>query len=121
MNTERGAMPAPVLRPDRVRRICGTFSWIDHRFLRDGHVERLDRDAIALYAFLVLVGNRDGVSFYRLEKICACLGHMDWGAFHAARDRLVALDLIAFRPFSPHDPNGYYQVLSLDSGRARKE
>ena len=107
------ARTTPVPRPDRVRRITGSFSWIDHRFIRDGHLEKLTRDEIALYTFLVVVGNRDGVSFYRMEKICELLAYMEWGAFQAARDRLIALGLIAFRPFSPHEPNGFYQVLSL--------
>jgi hypothetical protein len=106
----------PVLRPDRVRQIRGGFSWIDHRFLRDGHMAWLSRDAIALYAFLVLVGNRDGVSFWRLEKICDHLDRMDWGTFHQARAELIKRDLISFRPFSGHDPNGFYQVLALDGG-----
>jgi hypothetical protein len=108
------AQKTPVPRPDRIRRIRGSFSWIDHRFIRDGHMEKLTRDEIALYAFLVVVGNRDGVSFYRMEKICEHLSYMDWGDFQKARDRLIALGLIAFRPFSPHEPNGFYQVLSLD-------
>lgn len=110
------ARPTPVPRPDRVRRIRGSFSWIDHRFIRDGHLGKLTRDEIALYAFLVLVGNRDGVSFYRMEKICQLLASMDWGEFQKARDRLIALGLIAFRPFSRNEPNGFYQVLSLDAG-----
>jgi len=104
----------PVICPQRRRRITGGFSWIDHRLIRDGHLEKLTRNEIALYLFLVLVGNRDGVSFYRLEKICTYLDHMEWADFHEARDRLISLGLIAFRPFSHHNPNGFYQVLSLD-------
>lgn len=107
----------PVICPQRRRHITGGFSWIDHRLLRDGHLERLTRNEIALYLFLVLVGNRDGVSFYRLEKICNYLDHMQWSDFHDARDRLIFLGLIAFRPFSRHSPNGFYQVLSLDPQR----
>ena len=104
----------PLPRPALRRKITHSFSWIDHRFIREGHLQKLSCDEIALYTFLVLVGNRDGVSFYRLEKICKFLNHMAWDAFFTARDRLVQLGLIAFRPFSLHDPNGYYQVLSLD-------
>ena len=110
------ARKTPVPRPDCVRRIHGSFSWIDHRFIRDGHMQKLTRDEIALYAFLVLVGNRDGVSFYRTEKVCELLSYMEWGAFQKARDHLIALGLIAFRPFSRNEPNGFYQVLALDSG-----
>jgi hypothetical protein len=108
----------PVPRPDRLRRIRGTFSWIDHRLLRNGHLQKLSRDEIALYTFLVLVGDKNGVSFYRLEKICQYLDDMDWSDFHRARRVLIENDLIAFQPFSPHEPNGFYQVLSLDQQKA---
>ena len=107
-------MKTPILIPQLRRQIKGSFSWIDHRFIRDGHLRKLTRDEIALYTFLVLVGNRDGVSYYRIEKICNHLDCMEWSDFHVARDRLIDLGLIAFRPFSHHDPNGFYQVLSLD-------
>lgn len=103
-----------VPRPDRLRRICGSFAWTDHRFIRDGHMEKLTRDEIALYTFLVLVGDRNGVSYYRLEKICRYLDEMDWGDFHCARDGLIEANLIDFRPFNIHDPNGFYQVLGLE-------
>ena len=61
------ARNTPVPRPDCVRRIPGSFSWIDHRFIRDGHMQKLTRDEIALYAFFVLVGNRDGVRSWYLR------------------------------------------------------
>ena len=108
------ARPAVIPRPENVRRIRGTFSWIDHRLIRDGHLEELTRDEFALYAFLVLVGDRNGVSFYRLETICRYLDYMDWGDFHRARKGLIEYGLIAFQPFRPHEPNGFYQVLPLD-------
>ncbi len=111
----------PVLCPDRVRRIHGSFSWLDHRLVRDGHLERLTCDEIALYTFLVLAGNRDGVSFYRLEKICRYLDHLDWSDFHEARRGLLRAGLVAFRPFGPGEPNGFYQVLSLDPRDAARE
>lgn len=108
---------AVVVRPDRVRRIQGTFSWLDHRLIREGHLEKLTRDEIAVYTFLVLAGDRNGVSFYRLEKICRYLDEMDWQAFHRARRGLIDADLIHFRPFNPGNPNGFYQVLSLEGIR----
>ena len=51
-------------RPDRRRSIRGTFSWIDHRFLREGFNEGLTRLEKLLYFVLVAVSNQDGVSFY---------------------------------------------------------
>lgn len=105
---------SPVIRPERLRRIRGTFAWLDHRVIREGHLGKLTRDEIALYTFLVLVGDRNGVSFYRNEKICEVLDYMEWADFHKARQRLIEADLIDFKPFSKHDPNGFYQVLSLE-------
>lgn len=113
--SKAGAMRnIPILCSHRRRRIRGSFSWIDHRLIRQGHLEGLSCPEFALYAFLVLVGNADGVSFYRQEKICHFLGEMDWGIFQTAREGLILADLIAFRPFHSGTPNGFYQVLSLD-------
>ena len=51
-------------RPDRRRSIRGSFSWIDHRFLREGFDQALTRLEKLLYFVLVAVSNQDGVSFY---------------------------------------------------------
>lgn len=41
-------------RPELVRRINGSFAWIDHRFLRDRHIERLTLEDVGVYLFLLL-------------------------------------------------------------------
>ena len=62
------------LLPERVRRIDGqSFAFLLHRFLCDGFLQALSRDQLALYLFLVLAGNREGVSFYRYDAICSTL------------------------------------------------
>ena len=64
------ARPQPP-RPDRRRSIRGSFSWIDHRFLREGFDQGLTRLEKLLYFILVAVSNQDGVSFFsdaRLES-----------------------------------------------------
>lgn len=106
--------------PQRVRRIRGSFAWMDHRVIRDGHLERLSRDEIALYTFLVLVGNCDGVSYYGAEKICHHLAEMEFDDFLNARNRLIQAGLICFHPFRHGDLNGFYQVLSLESLKQRE-
>ncbi|MBI4564450.1 MAG: hypothetical protein HY716_07145 [Planctomycetes bacterium] len=105
----------PKLIPDpaRVRAIRGSFGWIDHRLLRDGHLERMGLPEMALYLFLVLAADRFGVSYYRKEHICKALGISE-EEFHHARDRLVVKRLVAFHPFRPGDVNGYVQLLPLD-------
>jgi len=96
-----------------VRKIEGSFAWIDHRLLRSGYLQVMGHEDQALYLFLALAADRYGVSFYRKEKICDILG-LDWGPFEVARDRLMDLKLIAFAPYSALSPNGYYQLLPVD-------
>jgi len=65
-----------------------------------------------LYLFLTLAADRNGVSFYRKEKICETLS-LDFQQFDVARDRLIDLNLIAYQSYSILSPNGYYQVLPI--------
>jgi len=105
MKAKLEALRAPLI-PERVRRISGqSFSFIPHRFLRDGFLGALRRDEQALYLFLVLAGNRDGVSFYRYDAICSTLG-LSLDDYLSARNALMDKDLLAF-------DGTRYQVLSL--------
>ena len=61
------------LIPHRVRKINGSFAFIEHRFLRDGFFASLDQHELLLYVFLVLVADRNGLSYYSYDKICALL------------------------------------------------
>jgi hypothetical protein len=99
-------------QPQSVRKINGSFAWLDHRLLRNGFVEVMTADDLLLYMFLVLVADRNGVSFYRKEKICDTLW-LDFGRFETARDRLISMKLIAFEAYSICSPNGHYQVLPV--------
>jgi hypothetical protein len=74
----------------------------------------MTHEDIALYLFLTLAADRYGVSFYRKEKICDVIS-LDFQQFEIARDRLVDMKLIAFEPYSLLSPNGYYQVLPVQS------
>jgi hypothetical protein len=109
-------MPHPryhIPEPQRVRRITGSFAWIDHRLLRHGYLAVLTPQEQSLYLFLALAADRHGVSFYRQEKICDLLG-LEAHAFTVARDRLVELQLLAFAPYSVTSPNGFYQLLAVE-------
>lgn len=91
--------------PDRVRKIRGTFAFFEHRFLRDGFFQTLSHLEMILYFFLVIVSNRDGVSYYAYDKICLLL-KITVDDYITARDALIEKDLVAF--------DGYlFQVLSL--------
>jgi hypothetical protein len=109
-------MPSPryhIPLPQRVRRIAGSFAWIDHRLLRNGYLAVMTHPEQSLYLFLALAADRHGVSFYRQEKICDQLG-LDAQAFAVARDRLIELGLLAFAAYSVTSPNGFYQLLAVE-------
>jgi hypothetical protein len=84
-----------ILVPDRVRKISGGFSFIPHRFLRDGFLEHLSQPELLLYLFLVLAGDHRGLSYYSYERICALLD-LRLEQYVAARDGLINKELIAF-------------------------
>lgn len=92
--------------PERVRRIAGqTFTFMPHRFLRDGFLASLTADERSLYFFLALAGDRHGLSFYGYDLICSQL-QMTLDVYVLARNRLIHKDLIAF-------DGTRFQVLSL--------
>ena len=93
------------LCPDRVRKISGSFAFIEHRFLRDGFLASLDHHELLLYLFLVIVGDRNGMSFYSYDKICTLL-RVSVDEYILARNSLIENDLIAF-------DGRFFQVLSL--------
>lgn len=96
-------------RPDRRRSIRGSFSWIDHRFLREGFDEGLTRLEKLFYFVLVAVSNQDGVSFYSDARLAELLEIRFPHELDGARKELVARDLIAY-------DGGIYQVLDLPAG-----
>jgi hypothetical protein len=99
-------------QPQKIRNIKGSFAWIDHRLIRNGFIRVMTHTDMALYLFLVLAADKNGVSFYRKEKICETLS-LDYSQFDIAKDRLIDMRLIAFGGYSIVSPNGYYQVLPV--------
>ncbi len=99
-----------LLCPERTRKIPKQFSWLDHRLVRDRHIDRCSHPAAALYLFLVTVADARGLSYYSTGSICQRLG-MDGAILDSARQELTRLCLIAYQ-----DP--LYQVLDLQPRRA---
>jgi len=83
------------LHPDRVRKISGSFAYVQHRFLQDGFWADLDHHPLLLYLFLVLVADRFGLSYYSYDKICTLL-RLSVDEYILARNTLIDKDLIAF-------------------------
>jgi hypothetical protein len=92
--------------PDRIRSVPEQFSWVDHRLVRDRHIELLSHEAAALYLFLITVADCQGLSYYADSSLCERLA-MDSATLTSARACLVTSRLVAYkRPL--------YQVLALD-------
>jgi len=94
-----------LLDPTRVRKIQGSFSWVDHRLITGGFLADLSTIEILLYLFLVAVCDRNGISFYHQDKIATLL-KIDLASLGRAREGLVQRSLLAYEP-------PLYQVLSL--------
>lgn len=103
----------PVLVPQRRRCVPESFAWLDHRLRADGWLQQFEPADFALYLFLVLAADRDGLSCWRLDRIERAVPCFDRHALWDARDRMVQQDLIAYRPWRPHNVDGCYQVLSI--------
>ena len=94
-----------ILNADRIRKIAGGFSFIPHRFLAEVFLASLDREEILLYLFLILAGDRHGLSCYSYDAICTLL-QINLDEYIAARDGLIGKDLIGF-------DSRIFQVLAL--------
>ena len=93
------------LEPHRIRKITTSFAFIEHRFLRQGFWSSLSHHELLLYLFLVIVADRNGLSYYCYDKICS-LVQITVDEYILARDLLIDKDLIAF-------DGRLFQVLSL--------
>jgi hypothetical protein len=94
-----------LLHPERLRKIQGSFSWIDHRFITGGFLGDLSTIEILLYLFLVAVSDRNGLSFYHDDRISSLL-KIDLASLGKAREGLIQRSLLAYEP-------PLYQILSL--------
>ena len=94
-----------ILNLERIRKIEGSFSWIDHRFITAGFLRELTTIEILLYFFLVTVSDRNGISFYHDDRICSLL-KIGLSSLGEAREGLILRSLLAYEP-------PIYQVLSL--------
>lgn len=105
--------PLPLLTPQRIRKIPPSFAWIDHRLRSEGFLERLRPEDIGLYLFLALAADRNGLSCWRLDRIQRAMPCFDRHALWDARRRLAELDLLTYHPWRRDEPDGCYQLLSV--------
>lgn len=93
--------------PHLVRQIPKQFSWVDHRLVRNRHIDTCSHPAAALYLFLVTVSDAQGLSYYSDPTIMQRLS-MDFLHLEQARQGLINSRLIAYQ-------KPLYQVLDLDA------
>ena len=87
----------PVAAAGQQQRQGGGQGGLAHpAFTCDGEFHpQLRHDELLLYLLLILVGNRQGMSFYQYDSLCSLL-HMPIERYLNARNALIDKDLIAF-------------------------
>jgi len=73
-----------------------SYSIIDHQILHGRYLHRLSHEAMALYLFLVVVGDRQGRSFYADRSITEIL-RLSGPRLHQTRGELIQEGLISYR------------------------
>jgi len=99
-----------ILSTERLRRCPEQFSFVDHRLVRGGYLQRAEARAWALYLVLVTVGDEHGLSYYSDPSLARRLS-LKGEDIAAARRQLVQAGMIAYE-----EP--LYQVLALEGGRS---
>ena len=94
-----------LIKPTRVLEIQETFTFLEHRFLQQGFFEHLTQHGLLFYLFLVLVSDRQGISYYSYDRLCSMTG-TTLDEYICARDGLIDTYLLAFDGF-------FFQVLAL--------
>lgn len=105
MSRDRPPFDRTPIRADRVPRIDGSFAAISHRFLHHGFIASLEHHETLLYLVLALAADRQGMSFYRDDRLAGIL-RFTLDDFLSARAGLLRKDLIAY-------DGARHQVLSL--------
>lgn len=76
-----------------------SYSIVDHQLLHGKYLHRLSTEALALYLFFVVVGDREGQSFYAERSIIEIL-RLSPPAYSKSMKELVTNGLIDYR--RPH-------------------
>lgn len=90
----------------------GPFGWLEDRLLHDGILARLGADGVAVMTLLALAADRKGASFYGRARMAERLGLSSEQVDEGLR-RLLALELVAFRPWRDGAADGVWQLLPV--------
>jgi hypothetical protein len=84
---------------DGPMRWARSYSIIDHQILHGRYLHRLSHESMILYLFLVVVGDRQGRSFYSDRSITEIL-RLSGPQLHHAREELISEALVSYkRPY----------------------
>lgn len=73
-----------------------SYSIIDHEILHGGYLHRLYHESMVMYLFLVVVGDREGRSFYAETTVMDIL-RLSVKELEDARSQLIEEGLIEYR------------------------
>ena len=94
----------------RRRTVPSSFGWVDHRLVREGLIRKCDKEALALYLFLIVAADADGLSYYSDAKTARLL-NMTEQELQKGRNELLKAGWVLW--------DGWlYQVVRLESSAA---
>ena len=99
-------------RPDLVRRPTGPFGWLDASLLHEGWLANLGAEPTSVLMLLALAADRHGASFHSRGRMVQALS-LGEAEIDRALARLLELDLVTQRPWSPGHPDGVWQLLPV--------
>jgi len=108
----------PVI-PACTRKVPRSFAWLDHRLRSEKWIEDFQPEEFALYLFLTLAADQQGLSCWRIDIIEKAMPAFRMHELCKAREELIRKRLIAFRPWNLGDPDGTYQLLPIPSQKPR--
>lgn len=103
--------------PEFVRSPAGSFGWLEDRLLHDGWLARLGGEGVAVLALLALAADRHGASFYSRARMAERLG-LTREAIDEGLRRLLAVELVALRPWNAGARDGVWQLLPVPKRQA---
>ena len=96
-------------------RCARSYSIVDHQLLHGRFFQKLSHQALALYLFVVVVGDAQGKSYYADRTIGGIL-HLSDADLTLARNKLIETGLVTY-----HKPYWWVTSLSLPAGKQDKK
>lgn len=113
--------PLTPVYPIFVRKMPPSFAWIDHRLRTKQFLADFEPEDFALYLFLALAADQQGLSCWRLDVMEKTMPAFRFRELRDARERLVRNRLLAFKPWHSSDPDGVYQLLPIPSTKPKTD